>query len=311
MKKKKPFLIALALIAASLTGCTIASAPESNANKPSDDSSQGIHDEVYVNSIEVIKNPTQMDYVPGEESFNPDGIVLKATWSDGYVEEVGSQKIYYEPMGILSDEDSTITIYYGDASTTLNILTDSSFELYILTPPLKTDYISGEIFDPKGIVLGYKNPLTGKTKEIKGFNALDVSYSTNTLSTKDTFVTITYKNKQVNVPINVRNKAIQIELEDQSRVSYFGGAMPKSTVLFDAVNITLPVIRTSHYIVLIKKHGTNGMQAPQLLVRPWSNTPPEMTLSLLLTTRIEGSLSMLMSKKQLRIACSLEAQAMI
>ncbi len=236
MKKKKPFLIALALIAASLTGCTIASAPESNANKPSDDSSQGIHDEVYVNSIEVIKNPTQMDYVPGEESFNPDGIVLKATWSDGYVEEVGSQKIYYEPMGILSDEDSTITIYYGDASTTLNILTDSSFELYILTPPLKTDYISGEIFDPKGIVLGYKNPLTGKTKEIKGFNALDVSYSTNTLSTKDTFVTITYKNKQVNVPINVRNKAIQIELEDQSRVSYFGGAMPKSTVLFDAVN---------------------------------------------------------------------------
>ena len=185
-------------------------------------------DEVWVDSIEVTKKPNKLNYVPNEEVFDSTGMILKATWSDGYVEEnVSSTKYYVEPSGIIPEGTTYVTIYYGDASTKLDISTTGTFELYVVQVPVKTDYTVGEFFDPTGLILGYRSGNT--TKEIPGFKVEDVTYEKKALTKNDTKVTVSYKNLSVDIAIKVLSPSMKIELEDKNFVTMVG-CKPKNLV---------------------------------------------------------------------------------
>ena len=85
------------------------------------------------------------------------------------LEVIGDEetKYYVEPSGIIPEGTTYVTIYYGDASTKLDISTTGTFELYVVQVPVKTDYTVGDFFDPTGLILGYRSGDT--TKEIPNF----------------------------------------------------------------------------------------------------------------------------------------------
>ena len=224
MKKSKIFVL-LSLMAISLCGCgesPVSNSISSNLSIPVQDG------ELYVESIEIIQQPTKMKYIVNEESFDPTGMVLKAVWNDGYIEEsVNVSKIYYEPYGILPEDTSYVTIYYGDASTKLNIDTNVEYDLCIIQIPVKTDYTEGEYFDPTGLILGRQ--VDGVKKEFSKFNLNDVMYDKKPLTKSDTFVTVSYDSHSINIPIKVLSSSIKIELEDRTYVDMVN-CKPKNLV---------------------------------------------------------------------------------
>lgn len=223
MKNKKVFLMVLSSLF--ITSGFLSSCDDASTDKQSTISIVRDPDEVYVTNIEVVNPPNKTNYVPGEEAFDSTGMIVKATWSDGYIEEnVASNKYYVEPSGILPEGTDHVTIYYGDASVELSIKTNAELSLYVKQVPIKTDYIVGEIFDPKGLILGYQ--VGDSKKDIDNYDISKVQFNNKPLTKNDTFVTVSYEKLSVAVPINVRNQSLKVELEDNSLVTYTSGKQP-------------------------------------------------------------------------------------
>lgn len=188
-------------------------------------------DEVWVEKIEVTKQPDKLVYVPNEEMFDSRGMILKATWNDGYVEEnVNSTKYYVEPSGVLPVGTTYVTIFYGDASTKLDISTSGKYELYIIQNPVKTDYTVGEFFDPTGLILGYKAGNT--TRPIEAYDINKVSFDKKPLTKQDTFVTVSYEDLTIDINIKVLSPSLKIELEDKTFVT-MTNCKPKNQVVLN------------------------------------------------------------------------------
>lgn len=118
MKKGKIFLMSLlALLVSSISLTSCGQNVDSSKNSGNSTSIIRDPDEVYVSSIEVVKPPKKTKYIPLEEAFNSEGMVIKAIWSDGYVEDnVSASKYYVEPSGVLPVGIDHVTVHYGDAS---------------------------------------------------------------------------------------------------------------------------------------------------------------------------------------------------
>ena len=71
-----------------------------------------------VTDIEVIQNPTKMTYISGE-SFDPAGMTITATYSDGTTKPVTSG--YTWSPETLSKDTTEVTISYGGQSTTVEV----------------------------------------------------------------------------------------------------------------------------------------------------------------------------------------------
>lgn len=226
-KKKKIWFSATALCLTLACAATVACAPTSQSSS-SPGAGSIVHEqgELYVTGIEIVQQPNRTQYIGGEESFDSTGMVVKATWNDGYVEEnVSSTKYYYEPSGILPEGTTFVTVYYGDASAKVSVSTGATRELYVKQIPIKTDYVVGEQFDPSGLILGYI--VNNVKKDFDGYDVSKVTFPRKALQKTDEYVTVEYEGMQVNVPITVRAQSQQVELEDMSVVSYAGGAWCK------------------------------------------------------------------------------------
>lgn len=186
------------------------------------------NDEVWVEQLEIIQMPNRLSYIPDEEVFDSTGMILKAIWSDGYVEEnISSNKYYVEPSGILPIGTTYVTIHYGDATVKLDISTTGEYELCIIQMPVKTDYNVGEYFDPNGLVLGLK--LNNIIKEFRDYKVEDVIFEKRALTLNDKYVTVNYNNLSINVPIKCFSNTLKIELEDQKYVE-MTNCKPKNQV---------------------------------------------------------------------------------
>ena len=224
MKRNMIFSL-FGLIAVALCAC--GQPPISNSG-PNVNTTSINNDELFVETIEVTKQPTKMKYIVNEEAFDPTGMTVKAVWNDGYIEEsVNLSKIYYEPYGILPEETTYVTIYYGDASTKLTIDTNFVYELCIIQAPVKTDYTEGEYFDPTGLILGRETD--GVKKEFAKYNINNVTYEKRPLTKSDTYVTVSYSDHSINVPIKVLSSSLKIELEDRNYVT-MTNCKPKNQV---------------------------------------------------------------------------------
>ena len=116
--------------------------------------------DLLLSSIEVTTPPRKTEYSIGD-SFQPKGMVVTATYTDGHTEKLTAEDFDYYPSGDLDKEDTVITISYKEGKVTketeLNItVIDEDLTLtgiVITSRPDKTSYKSGEAFDPKGLVV--------------------------------------------------------------------------------------------------------------------------------------------------------------
>ena len=106
-------------------------------------------------SIEVTKNPDKLLYEDGE-AFDPTGMVITAHYTDGTSAPVNDY--YWDWTGSLFYDITSIRISYTEGEITSNVdltitVNPELEQLEVLTPPAKTVYNEGELFDPTGMVV--------------------------------------------------------------------------------------------------------------------------------------------------------------
>lgn len=113
-------------------------------------------------SIAVTTNPNKLDYNVGEV-FNPEGMVVTATYSDNHQEVVTGYT--YLPNTALTEDNTTITISYTEDDTTVETTltitvtevvvppSETPVSLTLVSDPDETEYIGGEDVDLTGIQL--------------------------------------------------------------------------------------------------------------------------------------------------------------
>lgn len=139
-----------------------------------------------VTSIEVTTQPTKTEYLAGED-FDPAGMVVKATYSDGSTNE--NVTSYTVSAGALTAGTVKVTVAYGGktADVPVTVTQPKVTAIAVTTAPGKTSYTAGEVFDPTGMVVTatYEN---GKTAPVTSY-----TYAPNRkLTENDTAMIITY-----------------------------------------------------------------------------------------------------------------------
>lgn len=230
MKMQKTRLISaiLALTVAlcvALSGCVGGgdnSSGASGGGKKNEDAN-----EYYVSKLEMVTPPDRTEYVEGEEAFDPTGMIVKATWNDGYVEEsVSFNKLRIVPAGFIPKGTEEVKIYYGDKYVSVPLAAGKKY-LHVKQVPVKTDYTEGETFDPEGLILEYVLG-SGKYVDIEGYDVSKVVYDANKkLAVADKSVKVKWGEYETEVKINVMKASLKIELEDATKVSLAGGASIK------------------------------------------------------------------------------------
>ena len=106
-------------------------------------------------SIAVTTPPTKTRYLSGE-SFDPAGMVVTATYSNGA--KLAATGYAVEPSGPLLDGVTSVTIRYTEggksvtASQAVTVI-PKLVSIAVTTPPTKTAYRYGEAFSTAGMVV--------------------------------------------------------------------------------------------------------------------------------------------------------------
>ncbi len=106
--------------------------------------------EVVVDRIELIEEPTKLDYYVGE-SFNTDGLVILAEYPNGTSGEI-SAGFTVSPEKFTKIGDQTVTVAYGGKTLEFDVSVSraSITRLAVRTMPAKTAYTIGEMLSMKG-----------------------------------------------------------------------------------------------------------------------------------------------------------------
>lgn len=131
-------------------------------------------------SIAVTTPPTKTRYLSGE-SFDPAGMVVTATYSNGA--KLAATGYAVEPSGPLLDGVTSVTIRYTEggksvtASQAVTVI-PKLVSIAVTTPPTKTAYRYGEAFSAAGMVVkatytdGSTAAVTGYTTSPSTFTSL-------------------------------------------------------------------------------------------------------------------------------------------
>ena len=147
-----------------------------------------------LSSIAVTTPPIKTAYQTGE-TLDLTGIVVTATYSDGYTANVTSDCIFSPANGtVLTSSDTSVGINYTEGSvtksTTIAIGVKELVSIAVTAIPAKTSYYSGESLDLTGIVVT-ANYDDGSMLNITNACTYNPSDGT-TLTSSDTSITITY-----------------------------------------------------------------------------------------------------------------------
>ena len=185
--------------------------------------------EKYLTTLEVTTEPTKLEYAEGE-TFDPAGMVVKAIYSDDSVKEVTNY--VYEPNAELTKNDELITISYTEDNTTVKTALLIKVkgeekplkEITITTPPIQTEYKSGENFSPAGMVVTavYEDE---SSKAVTGYTWTPAGK----LSEDDKTVTISYTEGEV-----TKTAEVAITVKESEKVNPFVD-VTKQDYFYDAV----------------------------------------------------------------------------
>jgi len=146
------------------------------------DGTNNKHPVVNVVSITVTQNPTKATYYVNE-TFNPSGIVVMASYSDGSSEPVIGYSLSTPDMNTVGIK--TVTVTFEGKITTFNITVSSALDVSLVSitvtqNPIKTTYYVNETFDPSGLVVtaaysdGTLEPVIGYSLSTPDMNTVGI-----------------------------------------------------------------------------------------------------------------------------------------
>ena len=195
---------------------------------------------IKLESIEITTPPTKTSYISGE-SFNPAGMVVTATYSNGA--KLAATGYAVEPSGALSDGMTSVTIRYtegGRSVTTTQAVTviPKLVSIAVTTAPTKTSYAYGESFNSSGMVV--KATYTdGSTAAVSGFTTSPSAFTT--LGAQN--VTVRYTENGVtataSTPVTVTRALISIVPSQSGSLTYTGAAQSPTWSNFSTAQLTI------------------------------------------------------------------------
>ena len=149
-----------------------------------------------------ISGEYKTSYVEGQ-SFDAGGMVVTAVYSDGTSKTVTDFAV--TPSGALALTDDKITVTYEGSTATANIAVaaKAAAGIAVTTPPGKTDYIAGQLFDKTEMVVTatYND---GSTAVVTDYTVLPED----ALKSVDKYVLISYRGKTAEQPVKVTDKKV-------------------------------------------------------------------------------------------------------
>lgn len=141
---------------------------------------------IKITKIEIISKPSKLKYKK-DETFDSSGMTVKATYSDGTSKEISDYTLSSPDMSSIGNK--TVTITYGDQTTSFDILVIDISKIEVATMPSKTEYPKGDAFNTTGLSILVKyTDGTSETIttgfEVSGFDSGSVGEKT---------ITVTYK----------------------------------------------------------------------------------------------------------------------
>lgn len=200
-----------------------------------------------VESIRVVTPPTKTEYFVGED-FNPEGLVIEATYEDGTTENIENYEI---ENGIdLEEGQSLITITYKGQKTTQQITVKQKQviepekvidEITINKLPAKIQYIEKrEQLDLTGgtVKIVYNDgtneeiDMTSTEIKVNGFDNTKVGKQTITLTYKEKKVQFDIEIKELEKPINSNLDDVKVDLKN-IKAYYFTNDSKKDYVILN------------------------------------------------------------------------------
>ena len=164
-------------------------------------------------SVSLAKGSMKVAYFLND-SYLLDGVEVLLTYDNGDTEIVKAienrESFSFSPATFQTARDVDVTIYYLGYEMTeqVYVFPEAVSYISVKTPPTKTSYFVGEVFDPTGLVLNVKYN-SGRTDEAP-YESGDVyyTYSPDTeLSLTDTTIQINYYGKTTTLDITVRKRS--------------------------------------------------------------------------------------------------------
>ncbi len=159
-----------------------------------------------VTSLSINAEPTKTQYEVSE-SLDMSGFALDAdgnTVTTGYTMTIDGSKVE-NGDALNSAGKKTIAVSYGGKTVNQEISVGAVTGIAITTPPTKTEYEVGDSFDASGMVIT-ASLSTGETENPNTWTKVVTNYTISpngALAGSETYVTITYADKTVNMPITV------------------------------------------------------------------------------------------------------------
>ena len=153
-------------------------------------------------SLKIKTPPTKTEYKEGQ-NFNKEGMVIEATYKNGTTKIVDNYTI--ENGENLKADQTQVIIKYEDKTVTqtINVTANPLMEIKITKVPEKTQYVVGQNFDAKGMVV------TGVFQDEDTQEILNYTIKGGQNLKKDqTYITVEYQGKTTQQEISVEEKAL-------------------------------------------------------------------------------------------------------
>ena len=177
--------------------------------------------QVTLSSVAIKKMPTKKTYTVGEK-FDPTGMIVKLTYSDGSTKEITSGYTY-TPTGTMNTVgQQTIAVAYQGKGTGFKVTVEPSLNsISVKSKPNKLTYTVGETLDTSGLKLtaSYSD---GTTKEItSGFTCTPTKLS----SKGQQLITVKYGNVSTSFYVTVNGVTVkQIRVtQNPTKTTYVTG----------------------------------------------------------------------------------------
>ena len=195
---------------------------------------------IKLQSIAVTTPPTKTSYLSGE-SFDPAGMVVEATYSNGAT--LACTGYSYEPNTPLDDGTTKVTIRYTEGGVTKTAeqaitVVHRLESISVTTKPTKTTYEYGDTFSSSGMVVTatYSD---GATVNVTGYTT-----SPSVLSAVGTQkITVSYTEggitKTTTLTVTVERKTLTSVPSQSGRLTYTGSAQSPQWNNYDSSKMTL------------------------------------------------------------------------
>lgn len=221
-----------------------------------------------VASLAISGEATKKDYKVGD-SFEPTGLTVKATYTDGSEKDVTADAEWTVTPATLALNTTSVSVVasFGGVSTEpkqidgIKVTEAAALNtISVKTAPTKVTYKEGEKFDPAGLVI--TRNYSDATSDDYSYDGHESEFAfspdlTTALATTDNKVTITYKEKSVDQEITVEDTSLKTMDEIFAAATKAGSTATSVKIKFTDCVVT--GVKGSNNAYLTDANGTKGL----------------------------------------------------